>query len=340
MNAPPIVTIITAVYNHERYLAQAIDSVLKQDYPHWELILWDDGSSDQSPVIAQSYAAKYPGKIKYFEHPHHSNRGQEATRNAALKKASGSLLALLDSDDFYEPQKLSLLVPCFRDAKIGLAYGRAEVLLESSGQRYASGITSEPSGFVFENLVWDNFLCAGAVIFRRSALHKGKSFDTRFKTMGEYPLWVKIAKNWNFAFVPHIVSVWREHGKNQGTLLNVKAKEELVQFCEDMVLNPDYSEFRPLLLQSLAKRRYDYAHQLYSAQDLSLARKFWLMVLKDGSASKNMRFKSSLMAGATFLGKSVNQKLFEIKRHFWEKTHPFAKEARDRQVSGPTKSLS
>ena len=80
------VSIITALYNHEKYVGQAIESVLAQTYGDWEHIIWDDGSSDGSLKVAERYAAR-DARVKVFAHPGGANRGQENTRNAALEKA-------------------------------------------------------------------------------------------------------------------------------------------------------------------------------------------------------------------------------------------------------------
>src|SRR4051812_3771803 len=104
------VSIITALYNHESYVGAAIESVLAQTFGDWELIVWDDGSSDRSLAVAQKYAEQDPIRVKIHTHPANANRGQENTRNEALKICSGEFVGLLDSDDVYHPQKLEWLL--------------------------------------------------------------------------------------------------------------------------------------------------------------------------------------------------------------------------------------
>lgn len=103
----PLVSIITCFLNEERFLQETVESVLAQDYPHWELLLIDDGSSDKSTLLAKEYAARYPDKIFYHDHEGHSNKGLSASRNSGIKKVRGSLVAFLDADDVWLPQKLS-----------------------------------------------------------------------------------------------------------------------------------------------------------------------------------------------------------------------------------------
>src|SRR5688572_12616840 len=108
MNAVmPKISVITCFLNTELYIRETIESVLKQDYNNWELLLIDDGSVDRSTGIAKEFAAKYPDKIIYLEHENHINKGSGASRNLGIKKTSGTLIAFLDADDVWLPDMLS-----------------------------------------------------------------------------------------------------------------------------------------------------------------------------------------------------------------------------------------
>jgi glycosyltransferase involved in cell wall biosynthesis len=114
MQANPLVSVIIPFYNEERFLEDTIKSVLQQTYPHWEIILIDDGSSDGSTALAKRYAADHPGNIIYTEHEGHVNKGLSATRNQGISKARGELTALLDADDIWLPEKLQKQVAIFQ----------------------------------------------------------------------------------------------------------------------------------------------------------------------------------------------------------------------------------
>jgi glycosyltransferase involved in cell wall biosynthesis len=109
-----MVSIILCFYNEERFLKEAIQSVLTQDYSNWELILVDDGSSDKSTDIARRYAADYPRKIFYTHHPAHCNKGLSASRNEGIKIAKGNFVAFIDADDVWFPEKLSYQLAIFK----------------------------------------------------------------------------------------------------------------------------------------------------------------------------------------------------------------------------------
>lgn len=102
----PLVSIIIPFHNAEKFLAEAIESVLEQRYDNWELLLIDDGSTDSSTNIANEYARKIDKRIRYVEHPSHQNRGACASRNAGVSIATGEYIAFLDSDDVWLPEKL------------------------------------------------------------------------------------------------------------------------------------------------------------------------------------------------------------------------------------------
>lgn len=104
--AKPLISVITNFLDAERYLAEAIESVLAQTWPAWELVLVDDGSTDGSTAIARDYTARHPGVLKYVEHAGHANRGMSASRNVGASHARGEWLAFLDADDVFLPEKL------------------------------------------------------------------------------------------------------------------------------------------------------------------------------------------------------------------------------------------
>lgn len=109
----PLVSVITNFYNTEKFLSEAIESVIVQTYLNWELILVDDGSTDKSSSVAKEYTTKYPGKIFYYEHESHLNKGTSASRNLGIKKSSGIFMAFLDADDVYLNNRLEKAIKIF-----------------------------------------------------------------------------------------------------------------------------------------------------------------------------------------------------------------------------------
>lgn len=118
------VSIITIFLNAERFLDEAIRSVLAQTYGGWELLLVDDGSTDGSSGIARAYAASDPQRVRYLAHPGGVNRGMSRSRQLGIEHASGDCIAFLDADDVYLPEKLERqLVLLERYPRAAMIYG-------------------------------------------------------------------------------------------------------------------------------------------------------------------------------------------------------------------------
>jgi glycosyltransferase involved in cell wall biosynthesis len=107
MDDQTLVSVIIIFLNEEEFIIEAIESVFAQNYQHWELLLVDDGSTDNSTNIALNYAQKNPQKVYYLEHTHHENCGMSASRNLGIEQAKGEFIAFLDADDIWLPHKLT-----------------------------------------------------------------------------------------------------------------------------------------------------------------------------------------------------------------------------------------
>ena len=104
MTSKPLVTVITIFLNAERFIDEAITSVLEQSYREWELLLVDDGSSDGSTTIALEYEHKYPNNVRYLKHDGNKNCGISASQNLGISNAKGEYIAFLDADDVWLPE--------------------------------------------------------------------------------------------------------------------------------------------------------------------------------------------------------------------------------------------
>jgi glycosyltransferase involved in cell wall biosynthesis len=140
-----LVSVVIPVYNTARFLAETVESVLAQTYTIWELILVDDGSTDGSAAIALEYAARYPGRVHYLEHPGHSNMGMCTSRNLGIQRSQGEYVALLDSDDVWLPHKLREQVALMEaHPEAGLVFGRYECWYDWAGAGQQTGSNYVP----------------------------------------------------------------------------------------------------------------------------------------------------------------------------------------------------
>jgi glycosyltransferase involved in cell wall biosynthesis len=136
LSASPLVSVVAIFLNAERFLEEAVASVLSQTHPRWELLLVDDGSTDRSSAIARRYAERHPERIRYLEHSGHHNLGMSASRNLGLANARGDYLALLDADDVWLPIKL--------ERQVAILEAHPEVVLLFGAPLYWFGWTGVP----------------------------------------------------------------------------------------------------------------------------------------------------------------------------------------------------
>jgi glycosyltransferase involved in cell wall biosynthesis len=127
MSHEPLVSSVITFLNAERFIEEAIESVLAQTHANVEILLVDDGSTDESTQIALGYAERLSEKVRYLEHAGHENRGAAASRNLGLRQARGEYIALLDADDVWLPNKLQEQVAILDSHPgVGMVYGLSQ----------------------------------------------------------------------------------------------------------------------------------------------------------------------------------------------------------------------
>lgn len=189
-----LVSITIPFYNCERFLSEAIESVLSQTYEKWELFLVDDGSSDGGTKIARSYEARFPNKIYYLEHAGHRNRGVNCSRNIGAKMSRGELLAFLDSDDVWLPEKLERQVTLMEaHLEAGLVYGPSEwwyswdAAAKEDERDFVPPVAPGPQLYSPPFLLTHNYPlgafgapCPSSFLLRRTAFDRVNGFDECF----------------------------------------------------------------------------------------------------------------------------------------------------------------
>jgi glycosyltransferase involved in cell wall biosynthesis len=136
MSAPPVVSVVIIFLDPGAFLEEAIESIRRQTFRKWELLLVDDGSSDGSSEVARQAAEAEPHRVRYLEHPEHANRGMSASRNLGCVQARGSYVTFLDADDVLRPEALETLLSTLRTApRAAMAYGPVEYWYSWAGAR-------------------------------------------------------------------------------------------------------------------------------------------------------------------------------------------------------------
>ena len=185
------VSVVLIFFNEERFLEEALHGVLAQTYSDWELLLVDDGSTNRSTAIAQAFAAAHGARVRYLEHPGHTNQGMSATRNLGIRNAAGKYVACLDSDDVWLPEKLENQVAILRAyPEVAMVCGPSLYWYSWSGDqadRERDIVSSVVSGAdrIFDppellNLFLSgkaNTPCPSNILFRREMVERIGPFD-------------------------------------------------------------------------------------------------------------------------------------------------------------------
>ena len=157
----PLISIIMNCYNGEKYLREALDSVLAQTYQNWELIFWDNRSTDRSAEIFKSYNDP---RLKYFLSHEHTDLG--SGRAKAFKYLKGEFIAMLDTDDIWLPHKLEKQLRCFDDANVGISITNTEFFSKKRSKVFYQKPPAQ--GWVTNALLKNYFVSLETLMLRRS----------------------------------------------------------------------------------------------------------------------------------------------------------------------------
>lgn len=211
----PLISIITTSYNYERYIGRSIDSVLEQSYENWELIIVDDCSRDGSWDVISQYKDR---RIRAFQNE--VNLGACATYNKAYSYCNGSLIASLDSDDVFLPEKLAIQAAEFeRHPEIGISGTKIEVIDESGkivpDSAVAAWFNDSRDLNVPSEWVWENHLCHSSVIIRKEVHDAIGGLREELTYTPDWNMWIRaLAAGARFSMVDQVLLQYRVHGNN------------------------------------------------------------------------------------------------------------------------------
>jgi len=201
-----LVSILMNCYNCERYLEEAIQSVLNQTYQNWELILWDNQSKDSSSKVYKKFNDT---RLKYFFSDKHTDLG--GARAKAFKYLKGDYVAVLDSDDLWFPDKLEKQLKLFSNPEVGIVISDT-LFFDKSNERPLYGKTFPPEGYVFKELLTRYFVSLETVVFRKKFLDKlDYGFDPEFSFIADFDLVLRVARISKLAISKEILAKWRVH---------------------------------------------------------------------------------------------------------------------------------
>ena len=229
----PLVSIIMNCYNGERYLREAIDSVYAQTYQNWEIIFWDNASTDGSAEIAKSYDKK----LRYFRSEETTVLGQ--ARVCASKEVKGHYMAFLDVDDIWIEDKIEKQVTLFLDntSKIGFIYGRSEVFYNDNSHDSFVIKKNEKllSGDVFAELAKENFIVFSSAMVDTKKFNECGGFPKHFLNSTDYYVFLKMAQSYECRVIQEVCCKYRIHDKNLSAKQRSIGAQEVIQTLKGLL---------------------------------------------------------------------------------------------------------
>jgi hypothetical protein len=209
----PTVSVFLPSYNHARYLAESLDSILHQTYQDLEIVLADDGSTDGSPEIAEAYRSRHPDKLRVLYHPNHENRGISATCNLAIAKSRGRYFAGASSDDIWYPNWLEMQMPMLEnDPRIGMVYARSDAI-DGNGELLGWTAGDRLPDDALGLLLQKNSVCGPTQLFRRECVDRLGAYDETL-VYSDWELWIRFASHYRFCFLDRPLARYRVHDSN------------------------------------------------------------------------------------------------------------------------------
>lgn len=252
MNVVPTISVVIPNYNYGRYLAETLESVFAQTLPPHEVIVVDDGSTDNSSEILSSYG----DRVRVVRQ---QNRGVAAARNAGIELATGEFVAFLDADDIWLPQKLERQVERFlADPEIGLVLCGGEEI-DERGVRLGQLLTDGMEGWIAkEMLLFERttvLLPGSGALVPRPIFKTIGEFDGRLPPSEDWDISYRIARRYKVGFVPEVLIQYRIHGTNSHMNIRRMERGMLIAFSKAFA-EPDPQ------LQAVRRRAYGNLHMI------------------------------------------------------------------------------
>jgi len=205
----PKVSVIIPCYNREKYIEDTVNSVLNQTYPNIEIICVDDGSTDSTRQILESYGER----IKILQHLGRVNKGQSAAINLAMRSTKTEYVAILDSDDIWAPKKIEYQVTFLEEnPDIGFVYANVYVIDEVGRILYKAFPpehleTGSPERVLLESRIG----CPSGYLVRRSAFEKAGYFDESLRSAQDHDMTIRLAEVAKLAYMDKTLWYYRRH---------------------------------------------------------------------------------------------------------------------------------
>lgn len=254
----PAVSVIVSLFNHGRYLAQCVHSVLGQSHADLEVVIVDDASTDDSLDVAHSLRRLDPDRVKVYANT--KNLGVSRTRNYGAYKSQSPILAFLDADDYWHPDKLEKQVLAFtEDPELGLCHCSVTIACDEQSARWVAhqnrgmspdtltrwaesfdAFCREATNFsqtdYFRRLLVANNICLSSVALRRSAFKQARGFVDGARCQCEdWLLWLKLSMLTRFRSIPERLAVYRFHHESHTAQVIMHADFNFLEVRSEMI---------------------------------------------------------------------------------------------------------
>jgi glycosyltransferase involved in cell wall biosynthesis len=215
------VSVVVTCYNYGAYVAECLESVLSQTYRNIEVVVVNDGSTDDSEKEIRRLESDT--RIKYV---FQANSGQARAKNTGIGHSRGKYIAFLDADDRWDRRKLEKQIPLFLNPRVGVVFSRSKFIDASGADRlfaHGSGHLRPRSGNVSKHLLFDNFVPFSSAVVRRECFERAGTFDESLPMSIDWDLWLRISLDFEFAFVDEELLAYRlGHGGQMSAAVEVR----------------------------------------------------------------------------------------------------------------------
>jgi glycosyltransferase involved in cell wall biosynthesis len=273
----PLVTVVITCYNQAQYLDESIRSATHQLYKPIEILVVNDGSTDETAAVASSYPS-----VSLINQP---NQGLSSARNTGLDAAKGSYILFLDADDWLYPEAVNTNVHLL-DADITLAFAAGgHHMVYPSGQKIAC--IPKPKDQVYLHLLLRNYIAMHAAVLFRTDIIRQFRYDEALRACEDYDLYLRITRNLSVCLHPHILAAYRQHESNMSGNYPLMLRSALQVLDKQEKYLASASEKNAWKKGKNLWKRY-YVNQWLSAitkskASRSMSREEWNMVLKNFS---------------------------------------------------------
>ena len=256
-NTSPLVSIIIPCYNHGHYLSVAIESVLKQTYSPVEIVVVDDGSTDDTKVIAGKYS-----KVVYINQ---NNQGLSASRNTGIKNSTGTYIAFLDADDWLYPKAIEINLDCMmQNEKIAFASGAYDNVYES--KNIITECKVEIDSDNYNHFLDYNYVGMISVVLFRRWVFDEFLFDTMLKACEDHDLYLKISRKYPVIHHTEKIAAYRRHSANMSSHIPVMLSTALT------LLKHQKKDLRTKAERYTYHRSYNSLYQQLNALHVSVSK--------------------------------------------------------------------